>query len=118
MGGALALHTGYHVQPELRGVFALSAFLNNDSIVYESLRTKSASNPHAELLMFHGDRDTLVPIQWGRQSYEALEKLGIYGEFIVTKNTMHELKTRQMLQLQEWLNKILPETEADIINKL
>lgn len=55
MGGALALHTGYHLNQELGGVFAMSSFLNQNSIVYDSIKN-SKSNRLPKLLMFHGDR--------------------------------------------------------------
>lgn len=55
MGGCLAMHTGYHLNQELGGVFALSAFLNDNSVVYESLEThKSSTLPR--LKMVHGER--------------------------------------------------------------
>lgn len=55
MGGCLAMHTGFHLSPNLGGVFALSAFLNNSSVVYESLdANKSTSLP--KLRAFHGQR--------------------------------------------------------------
>lgn len=55
MGGALALHTGYHLNQNLAGVFAMSSFLNQNSIVYDSIKnTQTRTLP--KLLMFHGDR--------------------------------------------------------------
>lgn len=117
MGGALALHTGYHVTTQIRGVFACSSFLNKDSIVYESLQSK----PHGklpELLMFHGARDMLVRSEWGSTTFNKLQELGVVGEFVTLKNTMHELKTNEIVQLQEWLTKVLPPLEGDISNKL
>lgn len=55
MGGCLAMHTGYHLNQNLGGVFALSAFLNSNSVVYESLESsKSAALP--KLKTFHGGR--------------------------------------------------------------
>lgn len=117
MGGALALHTGFHVNTDVAGVFACSAFLNKDSIVYESLQSK----PHGklpELLMFHGDRDTLVRPDWGSTTFAKLQELGVNGEFVTLKHTMHELKTKELVQIQEWLAKTLPPIESDINNKL
>lgn len=55
MGGALALHTGYHLNQKLGGVFAMSSFLNNNSIVYDSIKN-STERTLPKLLMFHGDR--------------------------------------------------------------
>jgi predicted esterase len=55
MGGALALHTAFHLNRNLGGVFALSSFLNHQSIVYESLDEKT-SDALPPLKMFHGER--------------------------------------------------------------
>ena len=55
MGGALSLHTGYHLNRNLGGVFCLSSFLNDRSIVYESLENSSAESL-PPLKMFHGGR--------------------------------------------------------------
>lgn len=59
MGGTLALHSGYHLNTNLGGTFALSSFLNKDSIVYESLKSHKsdmAAMPLPKLKMFHGAR--------------------------------------------------------------
>lgn len=116
MGGALAIHTAFHVHPEIRGCFALSSFLNDDSIVFESLRTKSLGQKHADLLMMHGDRDTLVLPEWGRTTFDSLKALGVNGEFEIVRNAMHELKQREMLQVRDWIIDLLP--DENIVNKL
>ncbi|XP_023175490.1 lysophospholipase-like protein 1 [Drosophila hydei] len=119
MGGALALHTGYHLNTGLAGVFAHSSFLNRKSVVYESLENqKQPKSTLPELRMFHGERDTLVPLEWGLETFESLQKLGITGTFIPLKNTLHELKRSSLLDLQEWIAKKLPPLNTDISNKL
>lgn len=35
MGGGMAFHMAYRYQREVAGCFALSSFLNNDSVVYK-----------------------------------------------------------------------------------
>jgi phospholipase/carboxylesterase len=55
MGGCLAMHTGFHLNTNLGGVFALSSFLNSNSIVYESLEANK-SNSLPPLRIFHGER--------------------------------------------------------------
>lgn len=55
MGGTLSLHTGYHLNRNLGGVFSLSSFLNSQSIVYESLES-NPTGPFPPLKMFHGER--------------------------------------------------------------
>lgn len=110
MGGALALHTGYHINTELAGVFACSAFLNRDSIVYNTLQQNpNAKNRLPELRMFHGDDDDLVHLEWGQQSFEKLKELGVKGTFTILPNTEHELKQSSLVDIKEWILKKLPE---------
>lgn len=119
MGGALALHTGYHLNTNLAGVFAHSSFLNRQSVVYESLINRKVPNDTLpELYMFHGERDTLVPLEWGRETWQSLEKLGVLGTFTPLKNTLHELKNKSLLDLEQWILKILPPLNKEVPNKL
>lgn len=53
-------------------------------------------------------RDSLVPFEWGKTSFGELQKLNVEGEFVTLKNTMHELKKRELTQLIEWIEKTLP----------
>ncbi|XP_063696584.1 lysophospholipase-like protein 1 [Culicoides brevitarsis] len=118
MGGALSLHIAYHLRRDIAGVFACSSFLNKDSVVYESLQTVPKDTKMPKLLMFHGDRDTLVPMDWGRKTFDKLTELGVQGEFVPLKNTLHELKTRELKQIIEWINTTLPPLDSDLVNKL
>lgn len=121
MGGALALHSGFHVSQELAGIFACSSFLNDDSIVFETLRTRKTqrnSGTLPKLLMFHGDRDNLVPISWGKESFDELAQLDVDGEFKPLKNTLHELKANELREIHEWIVNLLPPLDSDIVNKL
>ncbi|XP_034487794.1 lysophospholipase-like protein 1 [Drosophila innubila] len=119
MGGALALHTGYHLNTDLAGVFAHSSFLNRQSVVYESLTNrKEPIDTLPELHMFHGERDTLVPMEWGRETWESLKKLGVSGTFTPLKNTLHELKNKSLLDLEEWILQKLPPLKNEVQNKL
>lgn len=108
MGGALALHTAYRFSPGLAGVFTLSSFLNNNSAIFNNI--KGLNTP---LYMAHGDRDSLVPISWGETSYNSLIKAGVKASFTPIKNTMHELKKNEILDLLQWINSILPPLESD-----
>ena len=105
MGGALALHTGYRFVPGLAGVFTLSSFLNDESAVYKNIQ--STETP---LLMCHGDKDTLVPMSWGESTFNQLSNLGVKGEFIPIKNTLHELKRNELEKLLQWITNIIPPT--------
>lgn len=118
MGGALALHSGFHVNPDVAGVFTCSSFLNDNSTVFESLQSRSNASPLPKLLMYHGDRDSLVPMSWGKETYDELKRLGVSGEFKTLKNTLHELKASELNEIHEWILKLLPMLETDITNKL
>lgn len=121
MGGALALHSGFHVNQELAGIFACSSFLNDNSLVFETLSTKKTlenPGPLPKLLMFHGDRDNLVPLSWGKESFDELVQLGVDGQFKPLKNTLHELKANELRDAHEWIVEQLPPLDSDIVNKL
>ncbi|CAG9797004.1 unnamed protein product [Chironomus riparius] len=117
MGGTLSLHTGFHLNRNLGGVFSLSSFLNDRSIVYESLENSSAQ-PLPPLKMFHGQRDTLVPINWAEKTFEELTKRGIKGDLITIRNAFHELKKNELLDLEKWIYEILPPLDNEFQNKL
>ncbi|XP_061389858.1 lysophospholipase-like protein 1 [Musca vetustissima] len=114
MGGALALHTGYHLNTNIAGVFACSSFLNHDSVVYESLsKLTKGQTDLPDLLMFHGDRDDLVPIEWGLLSFNKLTKLGVKGNFTTLTDTYHELKRKELHELHKWILLKLPPIEIN-----
>jgi len=68
--------------------------------------------------MFHGERDTLVPQDWGVETFESLKKLGVKGTFHPLRNTLHELKTASITDLQKWIQEKLPPLETQVPNKL
>ncbi|XP_053695463.1 lysophospholipase-like protein 1 [Sabethes cyaneus] len=113
MGGALSLHTAYHLNRDLLGVFAISSFLNTGSIVYDSLECVTAEEKIPELLMFHGEKDELVPIEWGQTTFNELTKLGVRGKFVPHRSAYHEIKKDQLEQVIEWVNKLIPEPRED-----
>lgn len=104
MGGALALHTAYRFTPGLGGVFALSSFLNNESEVYKNIQ-----GVETPLFMCHGDRDEMVPQEWGEETFNNLTKLGVKGEFIPLQDTLHELKKNELEKLLEWIKTVIPQ---------
>lgn len=106
MGGAMALHLAIRHVPNLAGVFALSSFINDDSVLLQSKPVKAPP-----LFQWHGTRDPMVPMSWGMQSYAALQDLGIKGEFHIGQNALHELKRDCLLKLKDWINTKLPDVK-------
>ena len=62
--------------------------------------------------------DTLVPMSWGQNTFEELKKRNIQGDFTPMKNTLHELKKHEMMDLEKWITELLPLLESDLQNKL
>lgn len=60
----------------------------------------------------------MVPLEWGKSSFDKLQKLNVEGEFVSLKNTMHELKKRELLELVDWIGKTLPQVDDVPQNKL
>jgi hypothetical protein len=42
----------------------------------------------------------------------------VCGDFVPLKHTLHELKKVEMLELEKWLQEVLPPLENDLQNKL
>lgn len=55
---------------------------------------------------------------WGRKTFDELKKRGVTGDFSMLKNTLHELKKNELVELEKWLLEILPPLESDLQNKL
>ncbi|XP_047355908.1 lysophospholipase-like protein 1 [Vespa velutina] len=108
MGGALSLYLAYRYKLSLAGCVAMSSFLNKNSLVYKYLENnKMEKTP--PLLQFHGDLDKIVPIEWGKETYNNLKKLGVNATFVPLKNIDHELIVTEIQHFKQWVNNILPE---------
>jgi len=60
------------------------------------------------LFTCHGDRDTLVPHEWGQHTFNRrLKHLGVHGEFHTIRNTLHEMKEMETWKLYNWINRCL-----------
>ncbi|XP_056424335.1 lysophospholipase-like protein 1 isoform X2 [Hyla sarda] len=107
MGGAMAMHLAYRYHRDVAGVFALSSFLNNNSIVYKELEAAPQSLP--ELFQCHGQADELVFHQWGENTCTRLKGLGVTSSFHSLPNLLHELSLQELELLHSWILKKLPE---------
>ncbi|XP_071451282.1 lysophospholipase-like protein 1 [Hetaerina americana] len=107
MGGAMAIHQTYRMFRDTAGCFAISSFLNDSSVVYESL--KSNIEEHLPpLYMMHGDSDELVPMEWGTETLTCMQNFGIEGTMTVSNRVTHELTKEQILNLTRWINMRIP----------
>ncbi|XP_049884793.1 lysophospholipase-like protein 1 isoform X2 [Pectinophora gossypiella] len=110
MGGALSLHVGYLWDRNLAGVFAHSSFLPTKSIIYNELKADvDAQFAVPPLLQVHGNRDTLVELKWGKETFNQLKSLGVKGEFHVLDKVDHSISRKSMELIKDWVTKVLPE---------
>ncbi|XP_055495699.1 lysophospholipase-like protein 1 [Leucoraja erinacea] len=109
MGGAMAMHLAYRFHPQVAGVFALSSFLNKNSVVYQVIQ--NAKLPMPELFQSHGDNDQLVLYEWGKETCETLHSLGVKTTFNTFPNLQHELCKPELEQLKSWILHKLPDNE-------
>lgn len=114
MGGGLALHSGFHVNQELAGIFTCSSFLSDDSTVFDTLRTRKFGHL-PKLLMYHGSSDFFVHMAWGKKTFDELVQLGVEGEFKPLENTTHELNASELYEIRHWILKQLPPLRSDVL---
>ncbi|VDD92676.1 unnamed protein product [Enterobius vermicularis] len=69
MGGALALYAGLTYDKPLGGILGLSSFL----IRKDKIPQSCTANRNIPILMGHGDRDFLVPLQFGQLTEKYLK---------------------------------------------
>lgn len=118
MGGGLALHSGFHLNPDLAGIFACSSFLSDDSAVFDTLKTRKTQTDSGhlpKLLMFHGSSDFFVHMAWGRETFDELTQFGVEGEFKALENTAHELNASELHEIRRWILKQLPPLRSDVL---
>jgi phospholipase/carboxylesterase len=72
-GGALTLHTALRFPHKLAGIIALSTYLPlHDDYLVE----RHDANKGTPVMMVHGTFDPVVPIEFGKHSYEFLKSQG------------------------------------------
>jgi len=59
------------------------------------------------LVQYHGTIDSLVPIEWGKESAKNLEDLGVNVKFVPLQNIEHELSREEIQSWKDWLLDIL-----------
>jgi len=76
-GGHLSLQLGFRnfFSEPVAGVFALSAFLANNSVVYDEMRALKKQR-NIPLFMAHGSSDELVEFGWGQRTFERVVDAG------------------------------------------
>ncbi|XP_068188836.1 lysophospholipase-like protein 1 isoform X2 [Antennarius striatus] len=111
MGGAMALHLVCRYHPDVAGVFALSSFLNKDSVAFQAAGERLRAGLYLpELFHCHGTSDELVPHQWGEETSLQLTKAGMVTTFHSFPGLNHQLSQPEMELLRTWILKKLSPT--------
>jgi phospholipase/carboxylesterase len=82
-GTMTALHVAPRCEPQLAGVVGCSGALIGADLLADELRTKPP------LLLMHGDRDEVVPVQALPAAREAFEKLGFPLQWEIRRGLGH-----------------------------
>uniref|UniRef100_UPI0037E757D1 lysophospholipase-like protein 1 n=1 Tax=Semicossyphus pulcher TaxID=241346 RepID=UPI0037E757D1 len=111
MGGAMALHLACRHHPDVGGVFALSSFLNKDSVAFQAVKERhKAGLPLPHLFQCHGSSDELVLHQWGEETSELLRKSGMSSSFHSFLGLNHQLSQPELELLRGWILNRVPDT--------
>ncbi len=136
MGGALSLYYGLQYGKELAGVFCLSSFLSHTSRAYkvrsccrnvsllsclpnvkdhistkfllQVLQSDMVSSNLPPVFQTHGQKDDIVPFEWGKTTNKRLSKLGVNTIFREYPSLFHQISTQEMKDLRQWLHQRLP----------
>ncbi|XP_063392757.1 lysophospholipase-like protein 1 [Cydia fagiglandana] len=108
MGGSLSFHAAYRWDRNIAGAFVFSSFLNNGSVVYQELKNASSSTL-PPLLQCHGDNDDVVPMEWGKTTYNELKTLGAPIQFHVLERLGHQINKRGLNLIRDFIEKHLPD---------
>ncbi|KAK7103745.1 lysophospholipase-like protein 1 isoform X2 [Littorina saxatilis] len=109
MGGTMALHLGYRFYPQVTGVLVMGNFLYSDSCLYTALEKRDTSSIRLPpLKMFHAEQDQIVPLTWGKVTFNKLTSLGVKGDFVILSNQGHSMNTPLADSARNWIANILP----------
>ena len=102
-GGAIALQTALRYPQRLAGVLPLSTYLPlHDSLAAEA----SEANADVPILMCHGRQDTVVPVQLGERSRDALLTQGYAVDFRYY-DMPHSVCAEEIRDIGLWLTSLL-----------
>jgi len=89
MGGGLSLHAlRKSISPKLRGVFCMSSFAPHNSSILKELTLQGKS---IQLMMMHGEDDSMIPCEWGRQTSANLLLQEVKVQFHTYPQLDHEI---------------------------
>ena len=98
-GGAIALHTGLRYPEPLAGILALSTYLPLAGRLEAEM---NAANRAIPIMMAHGSRDPVVPLQLAEQSRDHLRQAGYHVDWH-TYAMPHAVCPEEVVAVRRWL---------------
>jgi phospholipase/carboxylesterase len=98
-GGAIVLHTGLRYPEPLAGILALSTYLPLAARLEAEM---SAANREIPIMMAHGTRDPVVPLQLAEQSRDRLQQAGYHIDWH-TYAMPHAVYPEEVEDVRSWL---------------
>jgi len=102
-GGASAMYVGYTYPRKLAGLLFLSCYLPQRE---DFLSKVNETNLQTEFLMCHGESDGVIPLEWGKRSYDILLSLGCKGSMQSYPGMAHEATNREIDDVMSFVLKI------------
>jgi len=107
-GGVLASLCGLQYKKTLGGIVSFSGYVSN-KLMKEGINENNRRTP---FLVYHGSRDSMVPLDSARWTYNQLKTLyDVQYEFVEAPNQDHEITDQQLEYLIDWISKTLPESK-------
>lgn len=108
MGGHMALQSSFRSKyaSDIAAVVALSCFLVTDSPLWEVVRRSITATPallQRPMLMMHGNRDQVIPLEWGEITSLRLQQEGLNLSFSSVPRLGHDLCEHQLNSILEWM---------------
>eukprot|EP00894_Picocystis_sp_ML_P001848 jgi/Pico_ML_1/52365/g3077.t1 len=109
-GGNIAVHAAMEaLQGRIAGCMGLSTFI-------DVTKENNVSDPVRKMpiALFHGTGDPVVPFQIGKLSYEMLKAKGMNVEFKQYPGMGHTASMEELMDLKQFLLRVLPENETPL----
>ncbi|XP_057313491.1 acyl-protein thioesterase 1-like [Hydractinia symbiolongicarpus] len=104
-GGSTALHTFITSEEKLAGCIGLSSFMSQHQ---KFPANRKEANKDTPILIGHGDVDPIVKYQFGMMTSTVLKQYYTDVTFNTYKNMVHSSSPKEMNDVAEFLEKVLP----------
>lgn len=98
-GAVMSIGLALTIPGEIGGVVALSGYFPRP----KGWQAPDASLEGLPILVTHGDRDAILPVEWGREAAETLNGMGADAEYREYPGMGHEVSPQVIRAVDAWL---------------